>query len=249
MAAIADPDSVYLRPTAILDADHPRVAELAEQLRPAGDLDPRAVAIRMFHWVRDQIGYDPYRPFHRPDHYRSSRLISEGRGFCIPKAGLLCALARAVGIPARLGFATVRNHLATRPLLDHLGTDRFVFHGFTELFLAGRWVKATPTFNRELCHRHQVPPLDFNGLDDAVFHAYNMKNQRFMEYLEDHGSFADIPVDRIVAAWEGAYGQERVRGWMADFDGGGEIAGRRFEGETVVSAAAEPGFRERSGSQ
>lgn len=234
--AAADPNPADLRPTSILDAHHPRVAALAAEIAGPDDADPVRVAVRLYRWVRDEIWYDPYRPFHRPEHYRSSRLLEEKRGFCIPKAGLLCALSRASGIPARVGFATVRNHLASRALLNHLGSDRFVFHGFSELFLNGRWVKATPTFNRELCERHRVPPLDFDGRNDAIFHACNGERKRFMEYLEDHGSFADIPVDRIVSAWEKAYGRERVRGWMADFDGPGTLASRRFEGE----AAAPP---------
>ena len=30
-----------------------------------------------------------------------------------------------------------------------MGTDLFVYHGYAELFLDGKWVKATPAFNVE----------------------------------------------------------------------------------------------------
>jgi len=36
-----------------------------------------------------------------------------------------------------------------------------------------------------------------------------------MQYLADHGTYADIPVDKILAAWEEAYGKEKVQSWIA----------------------------------
>ena len=130
---------------------------------------------------------------------------------------MLCALSRASGIPSRVGFATVKNHLATKQLIDFLGSNVFVYHGFVELHLAGKWVKATPAFNRELCEKHKVEPLEFNGRGDSLFHPYNQENRKYMEYVEYHGTFADIPVDNIVAAWKETYGKERVEGWIDMF--------------------------------
>jgi transglutaminase-like putative cysteine protease len=111
----------------------------------------------------------------------------------------------------------VRNHLATRQLLDFLGSNLFVYHGFVEFFLEGKWVKATPAFNRELCERHKVPPLEFDGREDSLFHPFNLENKKYMEYVEYHGTYADIPVDAIVAAWKRAYGEDRVGSWIALF--------------------------------
>ena len=34
-----------------------------------------------------------------------------------------------------------------------------------------------------------------------------------MEYVKDHGTFSDVPVDIIVCAWEQAYGKQRVQAW------------------------------------
>jgi len=37
-----------------------------------------------------------------------------------------------------------------------------------------------------------------------------------MEYVAFHRTYHDIPVDTIVAAWEEAYGKERVKKWIED---------------------------------
>jgi transglutaminase-like putative cysteine protease len=223
----------YLTPTTIIDCDHPAVqAFVWEAIETTADAVGRAV--KLYLAVRDSIRYDPYVPFHRPEHYRASVVLHRRRGFCIPKASLLCACARAAGIPSRLGFATVRNHLATRQLLEYLGSDLFVYHAFTELYLGGKWVKATPAFNRELCERHGVPPLEFNGTEDSVFQPYNHENRKFMEYVGFLGSYADVPVSAILSAWEVVYGKERVRGWIEQFDAAHEAASDRFETEEIV---------------
>ncbi len=223
----------YLEPTAILDWNHPRVLSFAREA--VGDAsDPVEKAVRLYEAVRDGIRYDPYSPFYRPEHYRSSEVLRRGRSFCIPKAGLLCAAARSQGIPARIGFATVRNHLATKQLLEYLGSNLFVFHGYTELFLEGRWVKATPAFNRELCLRHGTDPLGFDGRSDSLFHSYNKSQQKFMEYVAYHGEFPDIPVQAIVEAWKAAYGADRVQSWIDAMENVDHPARRSFEHEDVV---------------
>jgi len=226
-------NSEYLKPTSIIDSDHPAIIAYAR--KAAGDSqDPVEKALRIYYAVRDGIRYDPYYPFYLPDHYRASNVLKSGRGYCVCKASLLCAMGRSLGIPSRVGFATVRNHLATKQLLEFLGSDLFVYHGYTDLFLNGKWVKATPAFNKELCERHKVNPLDFNGLEDSVFQPYNLENQLYMEYTDFLGTYSDIPVDLIVTAWEEAYGQERVQGWIKDFE---EAQGKKqkdFYQEDVV---------------
>jgi transglutaminase-like putative cysteine protease len=225
-------DSTYLTPTHIIDSDHPTLQEYA--MRTVGSsLDPIDRAIKLFRAVRDDIRYDPYSPFYLPEHYRASWVFQRGRSFCVPKASLLCALGRVCGIPSRIGFATVRNHLATRQLLDFMGSDLFVYHGFVEFYLERKWVKATPAFNRELCWRHGVDPLEFNGREDALFQAFNSRNEKFMEYLEYTGTYADIPVSAIVEGWETAYGKDRVRRWIRMFEERGGISLGDFEREDV----------------
>ena len=225
----------YLAPTAIIDSDHPSVRAYAEDaLRGAGN-DAAAIAVKLYYAVRDGIWYDPYLPFFKPEHYRASRVLRAGRAFCVGKAALLCALGRASGIPSRIGFADVRNHLTTRQLRDFMGTDVFVFHGYTEFWLKEKWVKATPAFNVELCRRHRVQPLEFDGCADSLFHPYNEESRLFMEYVRDHGAFADVPVERLVAAWEEAYGRERVRNWIEGYESSGDRSSRRFDNEDVAA--------------
>jgi transglutaminase-like putative cysteine protease len=208
---------VYLAPTTIIDSDNKSIRDFANKII-SGSTEPNEIAVKLYLAVRDSILYDPYSPFYLPEHYRASYVLKRGRSFCIPKASLLCALGRACGIPSRVGLADVRNHLTTKQLIDFLGSDLFVCHGFVEFYLEGNWVKATPAFNRELCEKHHVPPLEFNGREDSLFQPYNLQNQKFMEYVAFHGVYADVPVDQIVEAWKKAYGEDRVRGWVKRFE-------------------------------
>lgn len=228
-------DQQYLSPTAIIDSDHPAIVAYAQKVTANdGATDLIAKAVSLYYAVRDNIWYDPYYPFYLPEHYQASKVLASGRGYCVCKAALLCAVGRAMGIPSRVGFATVRNHLATRQLLEFLGSDLFVYHGYTEFYLDGKWVKATPAFNKELCQRHKVVPLEFNGREDSVFHAYNQNRQKFMEYLEDHGSYADIPLDKILNKWRQTYGDQRVDTWIAALESAGGESRRDFFKEEVV---------------
>ena len=228
-------DEKYLLPTSIIDSGHKRVIEFANNAIDGRDKSPLEIAVRLYYAVRDGIWYDPYYPFYRPEHYRASNVLKSGRGYCVSKASLLCALGRALGIPSRVGFAHVRNHLATKQLIEYMGSDLFAFHGFTEFFLEGKWVKATPAFNSELCERHNVAPLEFNGREDSIFHEYNNENELYMEYVEYLGTYSDIPVDTIVAGWEKAYGKERIRRMIEEFERSwGKSPHRDFDKEEIL---------------
>lgn len=224
----------YLSPTTIIDSDNNAIVDHAMAAVKDTASDPVSKAVKLYYAVRDEIWYDPYLPFYRPEHYRASNVLEKGRAFCVGKATLLCALGRVCAIPSRIGFATVRNHLATKQLLKFLGSDLFVFHGFTEFYLDGKWVKATPAFNIELCRKHKVIPLEFNGREDSIFHPYNVEKKQFMEYVDDHGTYADIPVDEIVVGWKKIYGKARVQQWIAGFEKSGGKSGRNFDKEEVT---------------
>lgn len=194
----------FLAPTWFLDGDHPAVVEYAAAAC-AGAQTPREQAVRLFYAVRDDIRYDPYRVSTDPTHLKASQVLAARAGFCVPKAVLLAACARAQGIPARLGFADVVNHLSTPKLRAQMGSDLFVFHGYTLLWLDGRWVKATPTFNRTLCERFGVKTLDFDGVQDALLQPCDAHGARHMEYVQDYGGFDDVPWERLLARWQTAY--------------------------------------------
>ncbi len=190
----------FLLPTAFIDSAAPNIVAFARQA--AGDeSDEVTRAVRLYYAVRDGIVYTPYCDFHSLDTFRASAVLARGDGFCVGKAAVLAAVARASGIPARVGFADVRNHLCTPRLRALVGGDVFYYHGYTEMAVAGRWVKATPAFDRVLCDKFGVRPLEFDGRSDSLFHAYDRGGRRHMEYLRDHGAHADVPVDEIVATF------------------------------------------------
>lgn len=188
----------FLQPTRFIDSDHPLVMGFAE-LHRGDDADLRLQAINLYLAVRDEIRYNPYSFSADPQTLKASYALQAGESYCVPKALLLAACARHCGIPARIGLADVRNHLSTPRLLELLRTEVFAMHGYTELYLGGRWVKATPAFNLELCRLFKVEPLAFDGLSDSVFHPYNQQGERYMEYLADHGQFADLPEEFFFA--------------------------------------------------
>jgi transglutaminase-like putative cysteine protease len=193
-----------LKPGRFIDSDHPAVAAFAARAA-AGESDPVAAAVKLYYAVRDGVLYDPYVPSDDPDTYRASAVLAKGRGYCVGKASLLAAAARTRGIPARVAFADVRNHLATPRLLELIGTDIFIYHGITELWLEERWIKATPTFNLTLCEKFRIRPLDFDGRADAVFHPFDRDGRQHMEYLRQRGSYADVPVEILMPAMLEAY--------------------------------------------
>lgn len=219
--------NIYLQATPSIDCDHPAVQAWA--LKVAADCTtPREQAIALYKAVRDDIRYDPYTFRMEPSHLCASAALAAQRSYCIPKAILLAAGARVLGIPSRLGFANVRNHLTTQQLLDWLRSDLFVMHGYTELWLEGRWVKATPAFDRLLCRYFNVPPLEFDGIHDSVFHAYTRDGDHHMEYVFDHGHFADMPY---------AYLEEQVRQHYPHLMA--ELPHGDFEQEALAATAGE----------
>ena len=170
----------YLQPTYFIDSDSPKVIEFAHTTVGKAQSDIEK-AVKLYYAVRDQVRYSPYGIVFDPNVFKASWLLEKKIGFCIQKANLLAAAARVVGIPSRLGFADVRNHLATDRLIALMRTDEFFYHGYTELYLNGKWVKATPAFNLTLCERFQVKPLEFDGTEDSIFHPFNTEKKQFIK--------------------------------------------------------------------
>jgi transglutaminase-like putative cysteine protease len=225
----------YLSPTEMINSDHKKIIQHALDIVKDFGEDQIEKAVKIYYAVRDEIWYDPYSPFYLPEHYRASNVLKNGRGYCVPKASLLCALGRACGIPSRLGFADVRNHLATKQLIEFFGCDLFVYHGFVEFYLDKKWVIATPAFNVELCKRHNVAPLEFDGHEDSLFHEFNQEKKLFMQYVTYHGSYGDVPLEAILRAWEEAYGKVRIDAWIAELEKTGGKSSRNFDTETVIN--------------
>ena len=203
--------SRYLKPTYYIDYDSPSVSRVASELtRPHLHDTARAV----FNFVRDEIPYNPYSPFYRKEHYRASEILKRGKGFCVQKAVLLAALARASGIPARLVFADIRNYLMPPKLWNMMKTNFFAFHGYDELHVDGRWVKVTPTFDIAMCKRLGLRVVEFDGHNQAIFHSHDLNGRLHIEYVNDHGVFADLPLDTILDGFRSAYPEEMIKRWM-----------------------------------
>jgi transglutaminase-like putative cysteine protease len=194
----------YLSPTYYIDSDNPKVIEFARRNIAPGQSQIEN-AVQLYYAVRDKFRYDPYSIEPDRESMKASSILQKGRGYCVAKAVLLAACARSQKIPARLGFADVQNHLNTERLKELMGTNIFTYHGYTDLFLNNKWVKATPAFNLELCTNFNVKPLEFDGTTDSIFHPFDKSGNKHMEYVKDHGTFSDLPWDTLLTAMKKLY--------------------------------------------
>jgi transglutaminase-like putative cysteine protease len=183
---------LYSDPAEYIDSDNPAVQAFAKAHAPEGASD-REKASLLYKAVRDGVRYNPYVDMRAPESFRASSVLAAGNGYCVGKAALYAAACRVHGIPARVGFADVRNHLTTDKLRESMGTDLFTWHGYTEVFVDGAWRKATPTFNATLCAKVGVQPLDFDGHSDALLHPFDGAGRAYMQYVNDHGTYHDVP--------------------------------------------------------
>lgn len=194
----------YLQATDYFDFNDAQVRTFSDQF-VEDDMDELQKAISLYYAVRDSFKYNPYTFSIEPQSFKASHCVRQGQSYCVPKAVLLVALARLNGIPARLGLADVKNHLSSPALLEFLQSDEFVMHGYVEMYLRERWVKSTPAFDKRLCERMGVQPLEFNGRDDSIFHEFDSQGQKAMEYLREHGQFDDLPYELILTGIRAAY--------------------------------------------
>lgn len=193
----------YLQSTRFLDFDTQIVRDFVADDIGAGD--DRQKAVNLYYAVRDKIRYNPYSYLTGPDGMKASAVIAAAEGFCVPKALLLTACCRAAGIPAAPGFADVRNHLASKKLLEMMRTDLFIYHGYTAIWLDEKWIKATPAFNLSLCEKVGIKPLEFDGRVDSLFHPFDNSGRQHMEYVTDHGTRPDLPLEEMLTAWKKGY--------------------------------------------
>ncbi|MEA2874090.1 MAG: hypothetical protein QOH67_4066 [Hyphomicrobiales bacterium] len=206
----SEENAVYLAPAEYVDSDHPAIAAFVARTVTASM--PAAEKVRRFYLAAREIRYDPDLDYSDPEIYRASSVLNAGAGYCVGKAALFAALCRASAVPARVAFADVTNHLSSEKLREKMGTNYFAWHGFTEVFLDGRWVKASPTFNSTLCARFGVAPLDFDGGSDALLQAYDGEGRTFMKYEVLHGAFHDVPAKFLIAEMARLYPSLKGRG-------------------------------------
>ena len=192
----------YLKSTTYIDSDHPKIKSFSKSL--IHDLEDPVEKIKiLFLRIRDEFPYIPFGVDIRHEAMKASRQIDRKSGYCVTKALLLSACARAVGVPARVCFFIVRNHLGTGKLEAALKTDLIVFHGSSEVYLNNKWIKLVPAFDLKLCQKLGVSPIEFDGVNDAIFQEFKpsegqVSSGSYMEYKKDYGSFEDFPYELAV---------------------------------------------------
>ncbi|GGW73156.1 transglutaminase superfamily protein [Winogradskyella epiphytica] len=186
----------YLEENSNFDFSSAAIQDLIEKISDGNDSDsPLAFALKAYYYIRDAWPYNPYRFSLIEDDWKASEISTHQSGHCLDKAILLISVLRGKNIPARLGLAKVKNHIAVEDIVEKFGNDVLVPHGYVEIFLNGKWVKATPAFNKTLCEKLKVEPLDFDGVNDSLFQPYMASNDiKFMEYIEDYGTFDHVPL-------------------------------------------------------
>lgn len=189
----------YLRPTYVIDSDNPVIVDKARELTKGLDDDIQK-AVSLFYFVRDKIKYNLYVAKYSADHFKASNTLARGEGYCVQKSILLDALARSVGIPSALGFARCVNHLLPEKIVRWLGGNMFPFHGYAELYLDGKWVKATPSFDIGLTQKNGFVLVDFDGRNNAMYPSHNLAGKPHIEYVHHYGHlYADLPIEQL---WE-----------------------------------------------
>jgi hypothetical protein len=193
-------DATLLASTEFIDHDSDAVRDLVARTLPGGGagMSPTERAVALYYAVRDGIHYEVYGADLSRTGLKASSTITRGTGFCVHKSIVYAAAVRAVGVPSRIYYGDVRNHLASPQLEELMGGNVFTFHSLTTVFLDGRWVRATPVFNKMLCRLYKIKPLDFDGRHDSMYHPYDDEGRRHMEFLRERGEFDDVPYDTVV---------------------------------------------------
>lgn len=204
--------SLYLRATPFIESDHLLIRKKAEEITRGIDHESDK-AVGLFNFVRDKCHYNMYATTGNIEAYRASAILASGQGWCVQKAILLAALCRAVEIPCGLLLVSIRNHKSPPEAVELMQTNVFFPHMYNCLHLNGRWLKAAPTFDRDICERTGVSVVEFDGCNDAVLPDKDLKGHPFIEYLDDFGVYVDLPWDFILENSHRVYG-ELTKHWL-----------------------------------
>lgn len=207
----------YLKTSYFLDFKHPVVQEFVQTHTTKG-ASPLQNAVQLYYAVRDEIRYNPYYFSVEKTAFKASKVLERKEDWCVPKAVLYAACCRAIEIPARLGYADVRNHLSTERMRQQMKTDVFAWHGYAELYLEGKWVKATPAFNKALTDKFRLKSLEFDGKSDSIYHPFDLDGNQHMEYLKERGTYPDVPLAEMLQSFAELYPYMKNSSSIGDFD-------------------------------
>ena len=218
----------YLTPTYYLNFNHPTVQEFV-QTHTTDGASPLENTIQLYYAVRDEIRYNPYYFSMEKDAFKASKVLERKQDWCVPKSVVYAACCRAIGIPARLGFADVRNHLSTERMRKQMKTDVFAWHGYVDVLLEGKWVKATPAFNKTLTDKFRLKSLEFDGKSDSIYHPFDLDGNQHMEYIKQRGTYADLPLEEMLQSFAELYPYMKDETPTGDFDEDVEKELKNFE--------------------
>lgn len=201
----------YLEAGYFVESSNEKIMRKSEEI--VGDCREQVeVAKKIFYWTRDEVKYNVFSKMMVKDEHKATSTLARKNGNCMQKAVLLCSLLRAAKIPARLGFADIRNHLIPYDLKETMGTNLFVFHGFAEAYLDGKWIKMTPAFDIKTCKDNGIVPVEFDGEKDAMLSPVDANNRQHFEYVRFRGTYFDFPFDEMAKIAEEIYGPTIDRG-------------------------------------
>jgi len=187
----------FLKCTEIIDCDSDAIKEKALEVTTGLKTD-KEKAVALYYFVRDKIKHNAYIQLYDPIRYKASSTLKAGDGMCQNKAILLVALARAVGIPARLGLVDVEDYQLSESFKQMIGgVNTMPLHGFAELYIDGRWVHASPAYDLATCQKKGFIPVEFDGVNDAKDSEYTKAGQLHMKHIKYHGPYEDLPLDEI----------------------------------------------------
>jgi hypothetical protein len=152
----ARPSEDWLSPEPLVESDHPEVARLADDLLHA---DPLAATRAIYDWLLGKIEYTGYDPVDRG----ALHALTHRQGDCTEYASLAVALARAMGLPARLAGGYI---------VPESGRIQFhSFHAWAEIRVDDRWLILD-------AQRQQFDPQPF----DYVVTHYGARQARNMAW-------------------------------------------------------------------
>ena len=192
----------FLRETSFLNFNDPSFDEFTSAIDSSKS--SKEIALQLYFHVRDSFLYDPYHLDLRQDALKASNVLRKKRAWCVEKATVLAACARKFNIPSRLGYSIVTNHIGSEKLVYYLRKNEIVFHGYVEMFLDNKWVKCTPSFDKNICRLMDVEPLNWDGEADSMFQEFK-KGKKYMEYVYFYGEFEDVPIELMNAEMKKHY--------------------------------------------
>lgn len=138
----------YLQPTPWIQSNDPNIIQTAKEI--AGrESSPLQIALKLNEWVHQNIS--PVPTVSLP---QAAEVLQSRKGDCNEYTVLYTALARALGLPAKMKAGLVYQN------------GRFFYHAWPEVYL-GEWVAMDPTFGQAPADATHIPLME-GDLEEQV---------------------------------------------------------------------------------